>query len=175
VSEIRSVATRIKVLDLRPVRGYLRESSSPRLVAAELADAKISTSGPDGRPPSTAPLAPVVDAEQRIVDLLGRLERNAREQQAIVAELLHAGATNDALLDDDMVSAGAVAQVLQISKSAARMQMIRSGNAVKLGGLWHVPRSAIAKLYTQRNVRGPKRNVRVIGEPASAIIGARRR
>ena len=106
--------------------------------------------------------------------LADKLEQHGRELLAMAATL-RAEAPSAPLANDDMLPVGAVAKALQVSKSAARMKMVRSGNAVRLGGLWHVPRSAISKLYAQRNVRGPQRNVRVIVKPTSTIIEAWRR
>jgi hypothetical protein len=126
------------------------------------------------RPPiaqqSETVVAPHVPAELRVAELL---ERHAHELLDLTAEI-RARAAGEApgaeSTDEEMVPVGAVAKVLRISKAAARMQMIRSGYAAKIGGLWHVPRSAVSTLYRQRNVSGPQRNVSPLNRTKAAYV-----
>jgi hypothetical protein len=106
--------------------------------------------------------APPVD---QIAD---ELELYGRGLIAMAAEL-RGGAADEAPANDEMMSAGAVAKTLKISKAAARQKIKRSGHGSKIGGLWHLPANAVQRLY-ERNVSGQARNVRVRGDSASAII-----
>jgi hypothetical protein len=100
--------------------------------------------------------------------LADELERHGRELLAMAAAL-RGGASGEAPANDEMMSAGAVAMTLKISKAAARQKIKRSGHGSKIGGLWHLPVNAVKRLY-ERNVRGQARNVRVRRDSASAII-----
>jgi hypothetical protein len=110
---------------------------------------------------------PHIVADLRAADVL---ERHARELLNEAAELRARAAGEAPGAAEELVDVGTIAQALRISKSAARMQMIRSGYAAKVGGLWHVPRSAVSTLYRQRNVSVPQRNVSPLNRTKAAYV-----
>jgi hypothetical protein len=110
----------------------------------------------------TAPHAP---ADLRVAELM---ERHAHELLSAAAEIR--ATAGEAPANDELVDVGTIAQALRISKAAARMQMIRSGYAAKVGGLWHVPQSAVSTLYRQRNVSVPQRNVSPLNRTKAAYV-----
>jgi hypothetical protein len=101
--------------------------------------------------------------------LAAEIERHGRALLAMAAEI-RARASGEAPQGEELVAVGTIAQALRVSKAAARMQMIRSGYAAKVGGLWHVPRSAVSTLYRERNVSVRQRNVSPLNRTKAAYV-----
>jgi hypothetical protein len=99
------------------------------------------------RPPIAAtseiPAQPSTDL--RVAD---ELEQHGRALFAIAAKL-RGSAAGEAPADEEKLSVATIAKMLEVSKDAARAQIKRRGCGVKIGGLWHAPRSALRSLYVR--------------------------